>query len=520
MTDPVHWKLDFSDVRRLALPILVSILLWLPAGGQNRSGAEWNQLDGSQTLFTVLAAINSAGYDAEVNSPTNHQLRAKVREYVASRNPGSLGGLKKFFHSHRMENPSAELSQYISWALSVDGPPSFQPRFNVNQMPPDTVALQGLSALMAEFHKEAGMDDAWKQAQSAYDEEIKRYQGPVIKTIFDANAYLRNPTSGLRGRRFQIYIDLLGAPNQVHTRSFGDEYFVVVTPSAEPRVWDIRHAYLHYLVDPLAIRNSVGLEKKKGLGDLAHASPILDEAYKDDFVLLAGMCLVKAVEARIDGREAGTMVTQAMSEGFILTAYFYEALGLYEKQEQSLGLYMPAMVAAMDVKKEDQRIANVQFSSQRAVRKARLVEYVVKAPELTGAAKGAADGERLYGERKLPEAKEAFRKVLDIAAPRVVHAKAYFGLARIAVIEKNPEQAEQMFQRTLEMEPEPYERAWTHVYLARLVSAMQEPDPQEIRKNYEAAVAVAGAPEGALKAARQELSALPAAAKSINPEKL
>ena len=506
-------------MRRLALSILASVLLWLPAGGQNRPGGEWNQLDGSQTLFTVLAAINSAGYDAEVNSPTNHRLRADVRAYVASKTPPSLAALKKFFVAHRMENPSAELSQYISWGLSVDGPPGFQPRFSPSQMPPDTIGLQGLSALMAEFHKEAGMDAAWKQAQPAYDAELKRYQAPVIQAIFDSNAYLRNPTSGLRGRRFQIFIDLLGAPNQVHTRSFGDEYFVVVTPSTEPRVTDIRHAYLHYLLDPLAIRNSAGLDKKKALGELSQASPILDEGYKSDFVLLSGMCLVKAVEARIDRRDADAKVNQAMSEGFILTAYFYEALGPYEKQEQSLRLYLPSMVDGIDLKKEDDRIAKVQFTSQRAARKVRVVEYEVKALEATGAAKAAADGEKLYSERKVPEAKEAFRKALATPAARPVHAKAYFGLARIALIEKSPEQAEQMFQRTLEMEPEPYERAWTHVYLARLAGAMQDPDPREIRKSYEAALAVAGAPEGALKAARQELSALPAAVKPSNPEK-
>ena len=53
-----------------------------------------------------------------------------------------------------------------------------------------------------------------------------------------------------RPTRFQIYIDLLGAPNQIQTRSYGSNYYVVVTPSAEPRIRDVRHAYLHYLLDP------------------------------------------------------------------------------------------------------------------------------------------------------------------------------------------------------------------------------------------------------------------------------
>ena len=71
--------------------------------------------------------------------------------------------------------------------------------------------------------------------------------------MLEANAYLRNATSGFRDRRFQIYVDLLGAPNQIQTRSYKERYFVVVTPSPEPQIDQVRHAYLHYLLDPLFV---------------------------------------------------------------------------------------------------------------------------------------------------------------------------------------------------------------------------------------------------------------------------
>ena len=45
------------------------------------------------------------------------------------------------------------------------------------------------------------------------------------------NAYLRQQTSGFKGRHFQIFIELQAAPNQIQTRSYGEEYFVVVSPS-------------------------------------------------------------------------------------------------------------------------------------------------------------------------------------------------------------------------------------------------------------------------------------------------
>jgi hypothetical protein len=42
-------------------------------------GAETGQLDASPSLFTVMAAINAAGYDADLASPNNHPLRMQIR---------------------------------------------------------------------------------------------------------------------------------------------------------------------------------------------------------------------------------------------------------------------------------------------------------------------------------------------------------------------------------------------------------------------------------------------------------
>ncbi len=109
---------------------------------------------------------------------------------------------------------------------------------------------------------------------------IEQYQEPVARTVLLVNAYARNTTSGYLGRHFQIYVDLLGAPNQVQSRSFGDEYFVVVTPSTEPQIDGIRHAYLHFLVDPLGLKFSEDINKKHALGDYAQGAGALDDHYK------------------------------------------------------------------------------------------------------------------------------------------------------------------------------------------------------------------------------------------------
>lgn len=471
-----------------------------------QGGSGQNQLDGNVTLFTVLAAINAAGYDAELDSPSNHPLRKAVREAVRARKPASLARMKQLFEARRAWNWNAELSQYISFALSVEGPPDFKPRFSPNRMPPDTVALEGLSPVLAEFYREAGIEELWRQSQPAIEEAVERYHAPISKAIFDANVYLRNPLSGMAGRRFQVIVDLLGAPNQVHTRSFADDYFVVVTHGPRERVEEIRHAYLHYLLDPLAIRYQQHLEPKKGLGDLAHGSPLLNEGYKNDFVLLAGMSLVKAVEARIDRGLGVRHVEQAMREGFVLTAYFYEALGQYEKQEQALRLYLPAMIDAIDVRREDERIAKVEFATKEQTR---VVKPVAPAgPPMSGMEKALAAAEALYEKRSLEAARAAWQEILRQTPVPGAHAKAWFGLARIATLEKQPERALEFFGKTLETNPEPFERAWAHVYLARLALATTDPDPGVARQHYEAALAVEGASDGARKAAQSELARL------------
>jgi hypothetical protein len=189
-----------------------------------------------------MAAINAAGYDAEVASPNADPLRAQIRKAVEASHAPVIADLKTFFAEHRLKDETAELGQYVSFALSVKGPPDFGFKYREVELPPDIRTLQSLGPLLARFYREANIPELWNKAQPAFEHALERYHAPVSRAILEANAYLRNPTTGYLGRTFQIYLDLLGAPNQVQTRSYANEYFVVVTPSAEPRISDIRHA--------------------------------------------------------------------------------------------------------------------------------------------------------------------------------------------------------------------------------------------------------------------------------------
>jgi tetratricopeptide (TPR) repeat protein len=507
-------------VRSLAFAVLLSAAL-LPAQPQKQAqpqkpaqpqsqsklqppGQE-GQLDGSEALFTVLAAINAAGYDANLDSNANSPVRKRVRDALASKHLDSVDALKKFMADHHQGNPEAELSQYMSFALSIEGPPDFHYWLTPQEIPPDVRKLDGLNELIANFYSEAGIGDLWKQVQPDVEQVIEAYHGGVTRAVLETNAYLRNVTSGARGRRFQIYVDVLGAPNQIQTRSYKYNYFVVVTPSSEPQVDQVRHAYLHYLLDPLSLRDFEQWERMKGLADLAQAAPALDEAYKNDFMLLATECVIKAVESRLarGAENRQTLVNQAVSQGFVLTAALADGLAVYEKQPESLRFYFPDLLGQIDVDREDRRLQKVQFATETTVHLAKSAP-IPPAPVVSGPAKVLAEAEDLYGNRDLPRASETYRKVLELPAENPVHARAYYGLARIAALDHDPELAEKLFQKTLEMSPDDDTKSWAYLYLGRLSDAAGEREQAE--KNYRAALAVRGAPQQVKVAAEKGLA--------------
>ena len=87
------------------------LLTTWPAPAAQQTAVEEGSLDASQKLFAVMAAINAAGYDAELQSPSNSTLRAVVRREVAAKNPACLEELRTFFAVHHRDDATAELGQ-------------------------------------------------------------------------------------------------------------------------------------------------------------------------------------------------------------------------------------------------------------------------------------------------------------------------------------------------------------------------------------------------------------------------
>jgi predicted negative regulator of RcsB-dependent stress response len=241
----------------------------------------------------------------------------------------------------------------------------------------------------------------------------------------------------------------------------------VITPTNAPVVDEVRDAYLAYLIDPLTFKYSEVIKTKKPLEKFAQEAPALDLAYKDDFALLVTKCLIKAIDSRLmhggaEKREA--FVNEAMREGFVLTAGFADLLPAYEKQQDAFRLYYPDLVSALDVKKEEKRLKNIEFVQSAPPR---IIAPPAKmtlepAEETLQAAEGS------YQQQDLENAQKLFKKALEQTSDKTKQGRAYYGLARIDLQEKRWDGALDLFQRTVNANPNPAITAWSHYYLGEL----------------------------------------------------
>jgi tetratricopeptide (TPR) repeat protein len=448
-----------------------------------------------------MAALNAAGYDADLDSPHNSPLRKWVRAELAKRDIPSLAAVREFVAKHHKARDTDELGQYISFALTAGPPPDFAIHMRDVDIPPEVMPLRDLSGLLSAFYKEANIDDLWKRAQPEIDQLIAPYHQGVVDAILQVNAYLRQQPSGFRGRHFQIFLEPLAVPGQMHTRSFGNEYTVVITPGPRPRIDEVRHAYLYYLLDPLATRNEEILKRKKPLADHALRAKLLGDSYKQDFLLLTTASLVRAVEARLDHKPE--MVQQALREGYILAPYFSEALAGFEKQEQSMTLYYTSMVQAIDLYKEDKRLVPVDFAKEAPAPAAPAVTVAETKDAAPPIYETLNTAEELLKKQDLEKAEKLFQEAANQTASKPAQAAGYYGLARIALAQGEAEDAETLLEHTLESEPEGQIRAWALVYLGKL--RLEVMDKEHAAKYFQEALHVEGATAAAHNEALQGL---------------
>ncbi len=241
------------------------------------------QLEVSETIFSMAAALNSCGYNAGLDNslPLRAAVRWEVQQAVQKSPEAALlqSRLCEFQIEHKPADPNRDISQYISLAIDLDPPPGFVPALQEADLPPDAAHVLGFVSLLQKFYLAAGLHDIWLKHQAEYEAQVTRFHNAVADALTGTDLYLKLPFSGYSGRRFVIYLEPMLSPGQVNSRNYADNYFLVVSPGRETspealRLTEVRHTYLHYVLDPLALKHTASLKRLEPLVELIKTAPL------------------------------------------------------------------------------------------------------------------------------------------------------------------------------------------------------------------------------------------------------
>ncbi len=436
-------------------------------------------LDTSETLFAVLTALNTCGYDVNLTDSDAQRLniRAEVQKNLAGSEEaqGTMTTMCDWYQAHRGKDATHDLSQYVSLALYLQGPPHFLPKVKEDEMPPDAAPIAAFGAVLERFYEKAGLHNIWEHHRANYAALMERYHVPLAKMVFDTDIYLKMQSGGYLGRTFTVYVDFLGDPTQANARNYGMDYYVVIFPSPDPgeaaplKMDQIRHTYLHYLLDPLAEKHFSSIKRIEPILQSVKRAP-LEESFKTDTSLLVTECLVRAIEIRTSGTkqtaeaQRAQAVDDAVRQGYILTKYFYDSLVMFEKDPSGLRNAYGEMLDKMDLKQQQLAAAGVQFSSGTA-------------PELVQLSKMEDRQMLVTAEKRLRAgdakgAQELAQKAIDKKIGD--QGRALFILAEVAVAAKNMDGARDDFQKAIQAAKDPKVIGWSHVYLGRILDLKEE----------------------------------------------
>lgn len=474
----------------------------------------------SEPVFIMAAALNTCGYDEglEESGPIRKHVRDEMNQALAQSEDARTkrDALCLYIAQHRMTGSERDISQYISLALYLTPPPELELTADLTEMPPDSTQVAEIVPLLRSFAAAVDLHGIWLASHRSYDDEIDTLHDTLSQMIVSTNLYLKMPASTYEGRRFVVVIEPQLSPAMVNARIYGTDYVVVVSPvNGKIPMANVRHTYLHYVIDSLLYARSNAIDHEQPILKEIHDAP-LDFRFRSDTVALTIECLIKAIEARtmdtgipeykipagVDRSQLPryeherelyqqqmdavkwAAVGHDMRQGYVLTQYFYEQLLQFEKDPASLKDTIGEMVYGMDVDQQIHRARQTEFDK---VGDEDILQQSKPRP-LTGL--DLAEAKLASGD--VPAATAIAQKVLagqnDSVASTADVARAHFILARVNLMTGQPDEAVKDFQRTLATSKEQRLLAWSHIYLGRMLDLECKRD--EALAEYNEALAV------------------------------
>ncbi len=494
-------KLPQEAALNVCNPFVVAFVavlsLSLPAPAQTRAS-----IDVSETLFSVVSAMNVCGYDQELSSSSPVRMQVRTDLVEASKLPHAAAAANemcRFYQDHRQGDAAHDLAQYVSLALNLGPAPGFEPKLKEADLPPDAAYVLGFVPVLKQYYVAAQVHSIWLKHQGQYDALIDQFHEPVSRMIAATDNYLRMPMSGYSGRSFTVFFEPMAAPGQVNSRNYlQDLYYLVVSPAGDNIHMDaVRHTYLHFVLDPLIAKRATALTRLAPILLSVQTAP-MEVDYKRDMGLLVLECLIRAIEARnpldskVPEKNRAALVQRDETEGFVLTGYFYDQLRQFEKAGVGLQDAFPNWLHDIDVQQQKKRASEITYSSEAT-------------PDVMQSSQRASQKRIDMAEQALASGNpaEAEKLAHESLAANEDSARAYFVLAKVASFKGDMEGAQADFQKAADSGKDPHVVSWSHIYLGRIYDIQGERD--DAVAQYKAALAIADAPPDAKTAADKGL---------------
>jgi len=215
----------------------------------------------------------------------------------------------------------------------------------------------------------------------------------------------------------------------------------------------------------------------------------------------------------------------ADADGYVLVRPLFTALAKFEQSEPGMKLYFPDLIRSVDLAAEQKRVATIKFAPRGPKADATEAEVIARRNAITPpstipndseAIAALTEGERRISEKNPRAAETAFHKVL-VKYPD--QPRAWFGLGVVAMMDQDAPRAREVFGRLTSGEHaatnDPLVLSWSHVHLGTIFDI--EGQPAKAKAEYQAALAVEGAPDQAKQAANRALTALGDAKNPVRP---
>jgi hypothetical protein len=535
-------------------------------------------------LVVMMVALQAAGFDPTPKGNQPAAFRVEVERDLAHLDPDLRRRMREFFERNNKTlasaPPAEQAARYISLAFALGPVPGLEPPARTDDLPGGLLDVLDFAPLVREFFSKSDLDEHLPAYLKKYqavgdDQEFRRTsflmaramanylhtrpQLSAIETVIvkgpDGKNQKAKRETREHERRFFMLPDLLAASGTINLRVIGDDYYVILPPTSSPAAYEVRRAYLRYLIDPVVFKFAKDIAAQRGpISQLINSQSKTAIATVEPFGAVARSMVVAAdvrqmltgtiaylsndARNRLDAApdqvaktaigkeltrqknelsdEAIAQLAEGYEDGAYLDFFFAEQFEGLESSGFDVAQLFPDMMAAFSSTKEQSRLGDIAAVRDRAM-KARATRRTANQTQVdvdpgpdavrrAALAQGLQAADELIRLRNFEQADTKLKQLLleFPGEPRV-----FFALGRAASLS-----AQDVIDETLQAErlnrayvnyqnvvlkaspdEEPALVSRAHVAMARILE-FQEKSPEAL-KEFEAAIRIGNVPGGA-----------------------